>query len=166
MMLSVHAEVMDQDLGMDRMIKGLAKLGELSITIGYQGEKAEIRHGIGTATVVEVAAFQEFGTVRIPERPSLRTALQEKQSEISDMFNKAINNVIDGKDPVSELSEIGEKAAEFVRQRIRDAKGWAVPLAPSTIARKKSDAPLRETDQMIEAVSWAVRKGDQVLRQG
>ena len=169
----MSARVIEYDRGFERIRDALAKLGGYQIGIGFQGPSGAEQHSDRSdATVAEVALFQEFGTDAhgnhpgIPERSFLRSAILEQQGALLDLLTNAINATIDGADPLDELAKIGKHAARFVRERLVDAPAWAEPLAASTVRRKGHDIPLRETDKMVGAITWAIRDGDTIIKQG
>lgn len=154
--------------GLEKLFDSFGKLAKLQVTIGLQGPQAAAPHSSerGFATLAAVGAFSEFGTISAHERSWLRSAILEKQGEIAAMFRKAIKSITEGADPIDELAKIGAKVAGFVRDKIRTAKSWAEPLADPTVKRKGHDVPLRDTEKMLENVTWAIRKDGQIVKQG
>jgi hypothetical protein len=111
--------------------------------------------------IAPYAAMQEFGTKNIPPRPFLRTTLAEKQSEWSKTIALLMqeNGV---KDLTQALNILGIQMTGDIQAKIRS--GAFTPLNPKTIRAKERkgrphpDAPLRDTESMINAVRYEVRK--------
>jgi len=130
--------------------------------VGFPKEKKTISDGnkpgsgrpafSNMADVAEIAAYNEFGTKRIPARPFFRPAFDEAKEKLKELQVLAINNILSGKWSVAiGVGRIGEFMASQIRKKIREVK--TPPLHPMTIARKKSTKPLIDTGQMIQNVS-------------
>ena len=106
-------------------------------------------------SVAQVAAWNEFGTERIPERPALRTGIQRAQPGALALNRRTAKAVIDGRMAAAQaLGLLGEFAAGEVKKAII-AGPW-VPNAPSTIKRKGSSKPLIDTSQELQSVTYVV----------
>lgn len=160
-------EVIDRDVGFTKLLKELQWLEGKSVTIGWQGKSALDQHGgEGDATIVDIATFQEFGTVTIPPRPMLRSTFDTKAKEIEDFIAKELDKVMQLEQTAKQaLNRIGLKAVALVQQRIRESPTWAVPLDPATIAAKGSSVPLIDTARMLNSVTYAIRHGNQIIEQ-
>jgi len=121
------------------------KLTSAKIKIFFDGQQATI------------AAFQEFGTINIPARPFMRTAIAIGDAAIVAIRKRLIKAVFEGR---MLARAAADDLAEFIRKliikRIDDASAWAIPLAASTVAAKGSSAPLRDTDRMRNALKVSV----------
>lgn len=155
-------------IGIDNLKKDLQDLKEAEITIGYQGQSGRRLHPEGSgATIAEVASYMEYGTADIPARPFLRTALQQKETEIRKVIKKAMADLIDQRaDIMTAIAHVGDAAVEAVRDTIDNASAWAAPLAASTIKAKGSSNPLVDSGAMRDNTSWAYRKDGQIVKQG
>ena len=104
--------------------------------------------------VAAVAAWNEYGTKRIPERPFFRQALDAAVRPVS----RLIENAIDPKELVVDkilAGRIGETVKGEIEQRIVDLREPA--NAPSTIAKKGSSNPLiGKTSTMRQSVTWDI----------
>ena len=172
--------VIEKDLGIGALKRVLNQLQTQPITVGLQGASGATHHpGTKDASIAQVAAWQEYGTPgsddrqydqprrHIPSRPFLRTAFAKYQIEIRAQIQRALSGVIDARTDLEAAQDgLGLAAVGFVRQTIDDAKSWATPLAESTVDRKGHDYPLVESHTMREAVSYAVRDGETIVRQG
>jgi hypothetical protein len=107
-----------------------------------------------------VAAFNEFGTEDIPERPAFRRAIGSAagRAELRGLSKRLLGSVVKGKmtEDVA-LEVLGQAGAARVKDEIRN--GDFEPNAPSTIAKKGSDHPLIDTSQLINEVTYQVQKG-------
>lgn len=136
-----------KDRGWNAMIKRIA--GDVCTKVGYPTEMSE-SYDNGTE-VLQVAAIHEFGTMDIPIRAHVRPAYDENKEKISSFSAKQLGKVIDGEQTAIEgIKKVGEYHTGQIKKKIKD--GPFKPLAPQTIARKKSDKPLIDTGQMIQSV--------------
>lgn len=157
-------EVIDRDVGFTKLVNELQWLEGKNVTIGWQGKSALDQPGESDATIVDIATFQEFGTVTIPSRPMLRSTFDTKAKEIEDFIAKELDKVIQLEQTAKQaLNRIGLKAVALVQQRIKDSPSWAVPLAPATIAAKGSSVPLVDSGRMRASVTYAIRHGNQII---
>jgi hypothetical protein len=129
----------------------LRALAHATVKIGWaQGPK----YADGTS-VAQVAAWNEFGTETIPERPALRTGIKRAQPGVRALNKANLKGVIDGRMAASRaLGLLGEYGKSEV-QRAIVAGPW-VPNAPSTIRRKGSSKPLIDTSQVLQTVTYQV----------
>lgn len=169
-----------KDLGIGQLKADVAKLKTQPITVGYQGASGQATHpGTDGVAVAQVAAWMEFGTpgsddrlydqIRrmVPSRPFLRTTFVRYRDEIKTQLKDALRDLITGKATLVAVQDrLGKFVVGLVQDTIDDAPSWATPLAPSTVERKGHDLPLRDTDTMRDAASYAVREGDAIVRQG
>ena len=111
------------------------------------------RYPDGTS-VPAVAAWNEFGTKNIPERPFFRNALDTSKPKILRMLKQGVDPyalVV----PSNLAHQIGAVVAGEVQESITDLK--IPPNAPSTIAAKGSSNPLLDTGFMRQSVTWRVK---------
>ena len=104
--------------------------------------------------VSAVAAFNEFGTKRIPERPFFRQAIGEMRNTLPDLLKEFLdpaNPVIDER--IGAL--VGEKAKSHIQDRITNLR--QPENSPETIKAKKSDNPLIDTGEMRRSVSYRTK---------
>lgn len=110
-------------------------------------------------TVAEVYYFNEFGTSRIPERPTLRPTFSKEKVKyigiLARMSARAMEAEENGKR--YNIKQAMGLLGEVVQQDIQDAivKLKSPPNAESTIAKKKSDNPLIDTGQLVSSIRWA-----------
>lgn len=103
--------------------------------------------------VAAVAAFNEFGTKNIPERPFFRQALRKSRDGVREIVATEIDSK---KLEVGRglAGQIGAHVAGEVQRRIVDLRD--PPNAPITVARKGSSNPLVDTGQLRTSATWRV----------
>jgi len=129
------------------------RLSGYAVSIGIQKDAG--RHKESDLTVAAVYAYNEFGTERIPERPTLRpTFLKERIKYIYYMGQIAKVGMEDKNYDIRQaMGRLGQLAEGDVKAAIVQLK--SPPNAESTIAKKKSSNPLIDTNQMLNSVRWA-----------
>ena len=105
--------------------------------------------------VVEVAARNEFGDRRVPERPFMRNAL----STIANGLLRDLAEEISSGQRIAftreDANRIGAMAAGEIQDEIVNLR--EPPNSPETIRRKNSDNPLVDTGFLRQSVDWKVR---------
>jgi hypothetical protein len=136
-----------------------------SVTVGWQGSSGLDRHDDeGDATIVDIATFQEFGTVAIPSRPMVRHTFDEERGDLEAFIEREIDDVMQGKQSAKRAYDrIGLKGVALLQQTITKADDWAEPLEQATIDKKGSTKPLIDTGRMRASVTYAVRHGDSII---
>lgn len=163
------AKLQIKDLGIGKLEKQLAELGELRITFGYQGPSgAEVHPDSDGKTIAQIAAYQEYGTPTAPARPMGSRTMEQNREAFATAGKKVISDVIDGRaEPEQAVEQAGELAVAALRKTISQSREWAEPNAASTAASKGHDQPLIGEHQTLTThASWAARKGDSIVRQG
>lgn len=157
--MGVDVKYSFDDMGASRIFRDLKRLGELVLVVGLVGARASAKHPNATVTVATIGLFNEFDPP-FPERSFIRSAISEGREEIARKYQQQSTLVVAGRrSPVDALQQVGILAARLVRQKLDSAPSWAVPLRQSTVKRKGSDIPLRDTDAMRKAIGYAVRDG-------
>jgi len=151
-------------LNLDRMEEMMRKVQDIASTqvlVGIPAAKSP-RQGdpINNAAL---GYIHEFGSPahNIPARPWLGPPVNRMRDEAAAMLKKAAELRFDGKAAESDqvLNALGLTAQNKVKANIvagGDPK--FAPNAPSTIARKGSDRPLVDTAQMLNSVTYVLRK--------
>ena len=154
-MIKATVKIEDRDTGLNK-IKMDFKGGAVDIGIfGDQGSEAVI-----------IAASNEFGTDRIPQRSFLRAGVDEKKADIADKLDKGKNQIVLGKMTTATfLKGLGVYVADkIIVERINRSKEWAVPNAPATIEKKTvagkvGDQPLVDTTtNILQRITYRVEK--------
>lgn len=139
-----------------RLKKGGAEVGLMS------GSAA----GEGSASLVEIGVWNEFGTERktpdgkkvkhVPSRPFMRSSIEMKGREWKALVARVNKLVLEGKIDSEAASEIlGQRMQADIQQRIVDLRD--PPNAQSTIdAKDGKDNPLIDTGSMKDAIKYQV----------
>lgn len=109
------------------------------------------------------AAYNEFGTSRIPARPFMRTTANEHQNEWCETLAGALKGEVLRGDARGAMGLVGEQMKAHIQQTIQ--KGSFAPNAPRTVAMKRAKGkvepnhPLIDTGQMLASVISEVKDG-------
>ncbi len=150
--------VQDKDLGWASIQRELTLFGQLEIFIGFQGSD------IGEVALI--ASYHEFGTRNIPARPFLSSAIQAGQEAIGKGVDAAFASITSGGTALAEAMKLGLIAVKLVKARILSSPFWATALSAKTIRAKKSEKPLVDTAQMLNSVTFVVKRGGTVVAEG
>ena len=147
---------------LQRLLREAGKGGVSGVKVGFF---STARYEDGTP-VAAVAAWNEFGTETIPERPFFRNALAESERGVSNILAKGI----DTKKIVMD-EQLAGRVGEYVQGKIRDSIIALndPPNSPATIAQKRKklhgkkgtgggETPLIDTGAMLDAVAWEVEQ--------
>lgn len=135
-----------------KFMKSLQELGDMEVFVGLQSDQ---KYEDGTR-MVDVAAYNEFGTSTIPARPFFKQSYENHRSELQKVCSQAAKSVINGGPASKALDMIGSFTTGLVQEEI--VNGNFVPNAPSTIKRKGSDRPLIDTGKMRQGIHHVKRK--------
>ncbi len=131
-----------------------------SLTVGVHSDAGSYPSQSGPSiNAAQVAAFNEFGTEKAPQRSFMRSTFDEKaDGEWSDLIATVEGAVIDGRmTQPRALKVIGLKVQSDIQKKIVDLK---VPAnAPSTTKAKGSSNPLIDTGHMKNSITYEI-KGD------
>ena len=141
----VKGKVIRRDRGLDDIISRLSQRG-------IHGATVEITFGDRSS----VAAFNEFGTSRIPARPFIRTTFEQNQARYFRSMAQRLGSIMRGKsDFDTQLERIGALVIADLKASIA---GWSdPPNAESTIRSKGFNNPLVETGAMMNAIKARIR---------
>ena len=136
---------------LQRLLREAGKGGVSGVKVGFF---STARYEDGTP-VAAVAAWNEFGTETIPERPFFRNALAESERGVSNILAKGIDTekmVVD--------DQLAGRVGEYVQGKIRDSITALKepPNAPETVRRKGSSDPLLDTGTLRNSVAWKVEQ--------
>lgn len=135
-----------------RLSKELLELNRNTVSVGFQQGST---YPDGTE-VVDVAAWNEFGTSTIPQRPFMRNTLDNNEDDIRSFVSQQVQSVVNGGTAEDALKQTGIYVKGLMQEEIRN--GSFTPNAPSTIAKKGSSKPLIDTGLMRQSVNYQVRK--------
>ena len=145
-----------------RLLREAGKGGVSGVKVGFF---STAKYQDGTP-VAAVAAWNEFGTKTIPERPFFRNALAGMEDGIVNIIKAGIDTekmVVDDR----LAGRVGEYVAGQVQESITALKD--PPNAPETVARKRKklhgkkgvgggENPLIDTGFMHDSVTWQVER--------
>lgn len=149
-------KVIDKDRGFNRIKNDLSLLNNSYTKVGLpeDGKPAPIDEGITEMSeLVMVYAANEFGTKRIPERSTLRAAVDENLPQtnklVQKMYEAVVANTITVKNA---LSTIGEFLTGKVQKKIIALK---TPVnAPATLrAKYPKTNPLINKGQLVQSIT-------------
>ena len=147
---------------LQRLLREAGKGGVSGVKVGFF---STAKYEDGTP-VAAVAAWNEFGTKTIPERPFFRRALAEVEDGVTNIIKAGIDTkkmVVDDR----LAGRVGEYVAGQVQESITALKD--PPNAPETVARKRKklhgkkgvgggENPLIDTGFMHDSVTWQVEQ--------
>ena len=157
-----------------RLFAELSKLCKLQVKAGFSADSNG--HGANHepvnaedyengATVAQVAAWNEFGTEHIPERPFMRQSVENNSSVIENFCGEMLKQVaMDKIDADKALRSIGAMQVGLIQNEIRN--GGFVENAPSTKMKKGGSpnaqtTPLIDMGQMRQSVHYVVKDKDE-----
>ena len=132
--------------------KLLKELGQLEVRIGIQqGEASE--DGVD---LVDIAMFNELGTVHIPSRPFLRDSVDANADQINSFLQSMKKELLRGGSAEDVLKKIGVFQKGLIQEQI--VKGDFAPNSEATIRRKGSDTPLVDTGRMRQSINYVIQQ--------
>lgn len=138
-----------------RYLAEIQKMSESVVRVGFQDGRNNYEDG---TSLVEVAAFNEFGNSETPARPFMKQSFDRHGDELKAICSAMMKQIEKGQTAEYALKNIGVAAKGIVQNEIVD--GNFVPNKPSTISRKKSSKPLIDTGHMRQSVDYVIEKGE------
>ena len=160
----MSTKIVDKDRGFNNVVRGMSTLGKPVVEVGILAASAGAGYSKGT-TVLDVAAWNEFGTSRIPSRSFLRAWYDENVQKVREWLCTGMQRVLKewiasggkGKGAGDAfLNKIGLKIVGEVQARI--ASSIPPPNAPSTVKRKGSSTTLIDTGQLRSSITHRVKR--------
>lgn len=106
-------------------------------------------------TLAEVGWWNEFGTRTIPERPFLRTGLNENIDKYRVILGNGLRQILLGQtDERQVLNILGMVAVSDVQAKIVSIS--SPPNAQLTVDRKGSSNPLIDTGALKQHITWEI----------
>ena len=159
-----------------RLEKTLRELAALEVRIGFQEMESDgkgkydkekiyaqggVRNKNGKVTasdvsILDIAALNELGTVRISSRPFLRNSVDSNSDKINAFLQTRKKGILNGESAKETLKEIGVFQKGLIQEQI--VEGSFAPNAEATIRKKKSATPLIDTGRMRQSVNFVIRK--------
>lgn len=147
--------VEDHDLGFRNIVSGLKELDNVEIVVGVLRNAGKEKDG---TDLVDVAAYNEFGTKHIPSRPFIRIASDEHGDEWQDLSEQCVDAIIAGSMGRSQaLNLIGSKAKADIQKVIGD-KSKLRANSEKTVQRKGSSAPLIDTGRLRQSINYRIEE--------
>ena len=136
---------------LQRLLREAGKGGVSGVKVGFF---STAKYQDGTP-VAAVAAWNEFGTKNIPERPFFRNALAESERSVGRILQAGLDTK---KMVVGE--QLAGRVGAHVQGKIRDSITALKepPNAPETVRRKGSSNPLLDTGTLRNSVAWEVEQ--------
>lgn len=110
-------------------------------------------------SIALIASVHEFGSPKrnIPERSFLRAGIRASTEDISKIAARQLKLIAkDQQTPSNAIQMLGLAGQAAVQKYIRH--GDFEPLSPRTIEAKGSDKPLIDTGNMLQSITYEVRK--------
>ena len=147
------AGVIDRDLGFSRIMRDLERLDGMEVVAGMLRDSGKAENG---ASYVDIAAWNEYGTRRIPSRPFIRISADTNKAAWEKLAQQCVNNVIDGDSPRDAAQVVGHRMVEDIRKVFGSSELKA--NAPSTIAKKGRNEPLVYSGEMRRRVNFRIEE--------
>lgn len=132
----------------------IEKLKRLQVRVGYQRGKTKEKET--EADLVDIAAWNEFGTKNIPARPFMRMSVDDNKETINKMCQSQVKRLKDGAAAEDILNQFGVMQKGLIQKKISD--GDFEPNADSTVKRKNSSRPLVDTGVMRNSVNFIIEE--------
>lgn len=132
--------------------KLLKELGQLEVRIGIQQGEA-VEEGVD---LVDIAMFNELGTIHIPSRPFLRDSVDANADQINSFLQSTKKELLRGGSAEDVLKKIGVFQKGLIQEQI--VKGSFAPNSEATIRRKGSDTPLVDTGRMRQSINYVIQQ--------
>ena len=139
-----------------RFMQQLNQLAKLEVKVGYQGGENYHEEDGKSVDVLDIAMWNELGTVNTPSRPFMRDAVDKNQALINSFLAEQKNAIVRGESAQQVYSKIGVFMKGLIQDQI--VSGSFTPNAPSTIAKKGSAQPLIDTGLMRQSVNFEVKR--------
>lgn len=136
---------------LQKILRNAGKGSVESVDIGFY---STAKYQDGTP-VTNVAAWNEFGTERIPSRPFMRNTNEKVEEPVIDHLKATV----DPKKMIvtPEMAEqVGVIVQGAMQEEIVDLR--EPPNAPSTVAAKGSSNPLVDTGKLRQSVTYKVNR--------
>lgn len=158
----------------ERIFRELEKLGKMVVNIGFQ---SGTKYPNGK-DVVEVAAYNEYGTYNMPSRPFLSDSVEDNEDAIVSFLQSQVIEIIqNGKTAEQVLKDIGVFQKDLVQSTIEEGEfepnaditingGWMhnkksgklFYVEGKKVNGKVGDRPLIDNGTMKNAVNFVIEK--------
>jgi len=134
----------------------LKRLDDGFVNVGILA--GEGQHEDSVLTVAQIGFWHEFGAenANIPERSFIRSTINGKAKEIKAVSRAQLKKVINGVTTTEKgLGILGAFTAGLIQEKFT-SNNWA-PNTAKTELRKGSSAPLIDTGQLRQSISYEVK---------
>ena len=150
----------DKDMGAKAIQKLIESAKNSWVDVGYWGAK---KHTDGDETIPAIAANNEFGTGRIPERSFVRSTADANRARYQRLLMKGAESIIDRKATVQGvLAATGELILSDIRAKLMKSDPAWPALAESTIKARKHGG----TQPLFDTGALAASGGTRVIING
>lgn len=145
------------DRGASRVLRAVEQ-ANFRIRLGVVGADASKPHvGKGGKpsgmTIAQLAEIHELG-LGVPERSFLRAWLEQNEAQVEQDMRQATKRMLQGRlTPEQAARVLGVRWVGQIQMFIANSQVQP-PLAPATVAKKKSDVPLIDSGQLRSAISY------------
>ena len=147
------AAVKTIDRGLNRLVSQTAALNGAGVKVGIQAD-AGSDPSTG-ADLLDIAIYNHYGTEHIPARPFVKDFAEKNEAVLEEAMERVATAVQDGRMAVDAgLGQLGSFVEKHQKAHVQQSKGWAVPNAPSTVAKKGSDVPLIDHGVLVNAIRY------------
>lgn len=137
----------------ERFYRQINELKSKKVFVGFQSGDAAEDNG---TDVVDVAAYNELGTSRIPSRPFIRDSVDNHKDKISSFCKGQVRRLVTGATAEDCLKKIGVFGVSLIQEEI--TKGSFVQNSEPTIRKKGSSKPLIDTGRMRQSVKYVIKE--------
>jgi len=125
------------------------------VKVGIVGGGSQYPDG---TSVADIAAFNEFGTDSIPERPFMRQTIESNSNRIKQTAKKLLTGVVSLKMSKKDaLGKLGVLVSGLMKSQI--VNGQFAELSPSTLKKKTPKTkPLIDTGQLRSSIDWEIEE--------
>ncbi len=148
-------ETIDRDLGANEIKKRISQMDGSFVTIGVHGGAGKYTEGKNPPEIVDVAFWNEFGTVTAPERSFIRSTVDENKAKLTAEVKFQAAQILKLKTtPKKALDSIGFQVQQLIQGKIETLR--KPPNAPSTIAQKPEigDNPLVDSRLLKRSINF------------
>lgn len=146
--------ITSRGLSFNQLASNAHKLAAKAINVGVLRTAGKEKDG---TDLVAVAAYNEFGTKNIPARPFLRIASDKNKAKWERLMAGVANRVVVNQMGIDQARNLlGNQAVGDV-QKVIGNRGLLKPNNPATVKKKGSDAPLIDTGNLRQSISFEVK---------
>jgi N12 class adenine-specific DNA methylase len=142
----------DKDLGMKDILAEIEKAKKSFVKVGVFENAEPYPNG---TTVAEVAFWNEYGTVTIPQRSFIFSTVKENKDKWSKEISLGMKSICNGTSSVDKvLNTIGVKIQAAIQDKILNLND--PPNSPYTIAKKGVNNPLVDSKHLWRNIAYEV----------